>query len=220
MMKAEMVVGSDWRIGPSAVERSAAPTAAAMAAAAETLQSHLEFVLDERVGSLTADQRRFLNVALRYGDRLVRLVEDMRTIALAESGDLEVVWSRFDVAATAHAVAEAAWPVAHVEGKRLDVHHEGPVWVDGDERRVARVLQALVLDAVEVAQPGTTVIMSANDGAFELSYEGDEPPSETSLALAEAIAGLHAGGVSIRVDAGTVALGLRLEARSALTVAA
>lgn len=215
-----MVVGSDWRIGPSAVERSAAPTSAAMAAAAETLQSHLEFVLDERVGSLTPEQRRFLNVALRYGDRLVLLVEDMRTIALAESGELEVVWSHFDLAATAHAVAERMWPVAHVEGKSIEVEHDGPVWMDGDDRRIGRVLESLVADAVEVAEPGTAVMLSARDGAFELTYEGDQPPSETALALAEAVAALHAGGVSIRVDGGNVGIGLRLEARSALTVAA
>jgi two-component system, OmpR family, sensor histidine kinase AdeS len=215
-----MVIGSDWRIGPSAVERSAAPTTAAMASAAETLQSHLEFVLDERVGSLNPDQRRFLDVALRYGDRLVRLVEDMRTIALAESGELDVVWSRFDLAATTHAVAEQVWPVAHVEGKTLDVHHEGPVLVDADERRLARALLALVSDAVDLARPGTTVTMAVRDGKLELTYEGDEPPSETALALAEAIAGLHAGDVSLRVDSGTVALGLRLEARTTLTVAA
>jgi two-component system, OmpR family, sensor histidine kinase AdeS len=215
-----MVVGSDWRIGPSGLERSAASTTAAMAAAAETLQRHLEFVLDDRVGSLTPDQRRFLNVALRHGDRVVRLVEDMRTIALAESGELEVVWSHFDLAATAHAVAERMWPVAHVEGKRLEVEHEGPVWVDGDDRRIGRALEALVADAVEVAEPGSAVRLSARDGAFELTYEGDEPPSETALALAEAVAGLHAGSISIRLDGGNVGLALRLETRPALTVAA
>src|ERR671923_812663 len=108
-----MVIGTDWRTGPSAVERCAAPTTAAMAAAAETLQSHLEFVLDERAGSLTPEQRRFLDVALRYGDRLVHLVEDMRLIALAEAGELDLVWSRFDLASTARAVAEQVWPIAH-----------------------------------------------------------------------------------------------------------
>jgi signal transduction histidine kinase len=215
-----MVIGSDWRCGPSAVERCAATTTAAMASAAETLQSHLEFVLDERVGSLTADQRRFLDVALRYGDRLVRLVEDMRTIALAESGELDVVWSRFDLAATAQAVAEQVWPVAHVEGKTLDVDHDGPVPVDADEPRVARALLALVSDAVDFARPGTTVMMEAREGVLELTYEGDQPPSETALALAEAIMGLHAGDVSLRVESGTVTLGLRLETRAALVVAA
>jgi hypothetical protein len=41
--------------------------AAAIASSVEILQSHLEFVLDERVGALNADQRRFLDVAARGG---------------------------------------------------------------------------------------------------------------------------------------------------------
>ena len=215
-----MVIGSDWRIGPSAVERCAAPTTAAMAAAAETLQSHLEFVLDERVGSLTPEQRRFLDVALRYGDRLVRLVEDMRMIALAESGELEVVWSHFDLAATAGTVAEQVWPIAHVEGKGLEVEHEGPVLVDADERRVARALFALLADAVDLAPAGTTVSLVVADGGVELTYEGDQAPSETTLALAEAVVGLHAGDVSLRTDSGSVRVALTLEARPALVAVA
>jgi signal transduction histidine kinase len=215
-----MVIESDWRIGPSAVERSASATTAAMAAAAETLQSHLEFVLDERVGSLTADQRRFLDVALRYGDRLVRLAEDMRTTALAEAGELEVVWSRFDLAATAESVVEQVWPVAHVEGKSLDVRHDGPVWVDADERRVTRMLLTLASEAVDLARIGTRVTIEVDETGLELTYESDELPSDTALALADAVAGVFAGDLSVRVDSGIVALGLRLEARPALTVAA
>jgi|SRR5215210_6116745 len=215
-----MVVRSDWRVAPSAVERSAPSTTAAMAAAAETLQSHLEFVLDERAGSLNAEQRRFLDVALRYGDRLVRLVEDMRTVALAESGELEVVWSRFDLSATVHGVAEQVWPVAHVEGKAIEVRHEGEVWVDADERRVARALIGLVVDAVELSRPGGTVAIEVRDGTIELTYAGQELPSDAAVALAEAIAGLHAGSVSIGSAGGKVALGWTLQAPRALTVAA
>jgi hypothetical protein len=63
-------------------------------------------------------------------------------------------------------------------------------------------------------------MMEAREGGLELTYEGDQPPSETALALAEAIMGLHAGDVSLRVESGTVTLGLRLETRAALVVAA
>jgi signal transduction histidine kinase len=191
-----------------------------MAAAAETLQSHLEFVLDERVGNLTPEQRRFLDVALRYGDRLVHLVEDMRLIALAESGELDLVWSHFDLAVTARAVAEQVWPIAHVEGKGLEVQHDGPVPVDADEPRVTRALLALLSDAVEFAWAGTTVTLVVADGGVELRYEGDQGPSETTLALLEAIVGLHAGDVSVLAEAGVVALDVRLEAKPALVAVA
>lgn len=214
-----MVIRSEWRIGPSAVERSATSTTAAMASAAETLQSHLEFVLDERVGGLNADQRRFLDVAVRYGDRLVRLVEDMRTVALAESGELEVVWSRFDLAETVAGAVERVWPVAHVEGKGLEVQSGDPVWVEADGKRVARAVEGLLAECVEVARPGATITVDVRGGGIELAYEG-ELPSEISLALAETIADLHGGELTVRSGGGSVTIGLRIHARAALTVAA
>lgn len=214
-----MVIRSDWRIGPSAVERAASSTTAAMSAAAETLQSHIEFVLDERVGALNDDQRRFLDVAVRYGDRLVRLVEDMRTVALTGSGELEESWSRFDLAACVLRAVEQVWPVAHVEGKRLGVQHEGPVWVDADEGRVARAVLGLLTDAVDAAPSGTAIAVSVEEAFVELAYEG-EPPSELALALAEAIAALHGGDLTVRVADEAVAIGLRLEAPAAVTKAA
>src|SRR5919108_500151 len=210
-----MVIRSDWRIGPSTVERAASSTTAAMAAAAETLQSHIEFVLDERVGGLNDDQRRFLDVAVRYGDRLVRLVEDMRTVALGESGELEASWSRFDLAACVRAAADQVWPVAHVEGKRLGVHHEGPVWVDGDEGRVARAVLALLTDAVDAAPAGTAISVSVDEGAVGLVYEGDAP-SELAPALAETIAALHGGDLTVRASDDAVAIGFRLETPAAV----
>jgi signal transduction histidine kinase len=206
----KMIIRSEWRIGPSATERSAATTTAAMAAAAETMQSHLEFVLDERVGNLNADQRRFLDVAVRHGDRLVRLVEDMRTVALAESGELEAAWSRFDLVAVVQSVVERLWPVARVESKSLAVQHGGPVWVDADERRVVRALLGLLTDAVDLARPDTQVTLAVRESRVELAYEGDQPPSEIGLALAEAIAGLHGGDLSLRIDEGVVFLGMTL----------
>lgn len=215
-----MVIGSDRRIGPSAVERSAASATAAMSAAAETLQSHLEFVLDERAGRLNHDQRRFLDMAVRHGDRLIRLLEDMRLVALAESGRLEPVWSRFDLAATAEAVVEKLWPLAHVQGKALSVEHEGPVWVDADEERVARALLALVADAALGRRQLDGVAVVVEDGRVELLYEGEALPSEIGLALAEAVAGLHGGDLFLQVGSGGVSLLMSLGAPASVPAAA
>ncbi len=207
-----MVVRSDWRIGPSAVERSAGSTTAAMASAAETLQSHLEFVLDERVGGLNVEQRRFLDVAVRYGDRLVRLVEDMRTVALAESGELELSLGQVDLAAVAQSSLEHVWPVAHVEGKGIEVRNQGPARIAADLLRVERVVLGLLLDAVEAAPQGSTVTLTVGDGLLELAYEGEQAPSEISLALADAITSVHGGELVVSQDGDGVTLALRLAA--------
>jgi signal transduction histidine kinase len=209
-----MVLWSDRRIGLSAVERSAASTTAAMAAAAETLQSHLEFVLDERVGGLNAEQRRFLNVAVRYGDRLVKLVEDMRTIALAESGELELRMAQIDLAAVAQSAVQQVWPIARGEGKAIELQNDGPVPIYADLRWIERAVLGLLLDAVEATADGSTLTLDVRDGALELDYEGEQPPSEVALALADAIARVHGGELAIRGEGGSVSLGLRIDARA------
>lgn len=207
-----MVVRSDWRIEPSAVERSATSATAAMATAAETLQSHLEFVLDERVGGLNAEQRRFLDVAVRHGDRLVRLVEDMRAVALAEAGELELSLGRVDLAGVAQSALEHAWPIAHVEGKTIELRSEGPVPVLADLRWIERAVLGLLVDAVEAAPQGSTVTLAVGEGLLELAYEGEHLPSEVAVALADAIACVHGGELAVARDGGTVALSLRLDA--------
>jgi two-component system, OmpR family, sensor histidine kinase AdeS len=213
-----MVVRSDWRIAPSAVERSAASATGAMAAAAETLQSHLEFVLDERVGGLNVEQRRFLDVAVRYGDRLLRLVEDMRTVALAESGELELSPGQVDLAAVAQSSLEQVWPIARVEGKAIELRSDGPAPITADLRWVERVVLGLLVDAVEAAPQGSTVSLTTGDGLLELAYEAEQPPSEIALSLADAIARVHGGELVVSQDGASVTLAVRLAA--ALPVAA
>lgn len=214
-----MVVRSDRRIGPSAVERSAPSATGAMAAAAETLQSHLEFVLEERAGRLNAEQRRFLDVALRYGDHLVRLVEDLRTIALAESGELEIAVGEVDLAAVAQSAVEQVWPVAHVEGKAIDVRSDGPVTIDADRRWVGRAVVALLADAVEAAAPGGSVTLDLLDGALELGYESDGRPGDVPLALADAVARLHGGELVLGRESGATSVRLRFPPAGAAALA-
>lgn len=204
-----MVVRGDRRIGPSAVERSAPSATGAMAAAAETLQSHLEFVLDDRAGGLNPEQRRFLDVALRYGDRLVRLVEDLRTIALAESGELEVALGEVDLAAVARSAVEHVWPVARVEGKAVDLRDDGPAAIEADRRWIGRAVVALLADAVEAAAPGGSVGLDVLDGSLELRYEGGQPPGDLPLALADAVARLHGGELVLGRDGGATSVRLR-----------
>jgi hypothetical protein len=205
-----MVVRTDRRIGPSAVERSAPAATGAMAAAAETLQSHLEFVLEERAGYLNAEQRRFLDVAVRHGDRLVRLVEDLRTMALAESGELEAALGRVDLAAVAQSAVEHVWPVAHVEGKALDLRSDGPVTIQADLRWVERAVVGLLADAVDATVPGASIRLAVRDGSLELGYESAQPPGDVPLALADAVARLHGGELVVGREGSAISLRLRL----------
>jgi light-regulated signal transduction histidine kinase (bacteriophytochrome) len=197
-----MVVRSDGRTGPSAVEASAASAAAAMAAAAESLQARLELVLDERLGPLSADQRGFLQVAKRDGERLLKLISDFHEIALADAGLLELDWSRLELGDAVHQALVSVWPRAHALGKTIEVNVSKPVAMAVDAARVREALARLVQQAVQQGAPGCTIEIEVGDAEIRIAYEAEEPPAPDSLALAHAAAMAHAHGGCLGVTAG------------------
>jgi hypothetical protein len=70
----------------------------------------------------------------------------------------------------------------------------------------------LLSEAVDAAPAGTPLTAIAAAGGLELVYEGDELPGESSLALAEAIARLHGGDLTVAADGISVVVTLVLAA--------
>lgn len=170
----------------STVERSAASAAAAMWAAAEVVQSHLEFVLDERVGPLTPDQKRFLDVAARHGQRITKLAEDLELVTLARRGDLEFDFARCDLVQLAAEARDRIWPIAHAASKRIELGSTDSVWVTTDASRLGRALCELVDFAVGAASDGATIELVVQEDGVEIAYESDSLPEQNDLGLAVA----------------------------------
>ena len=136
-----------------------------MAAAAESLLARFELVLDERLGDLNADQRGFLEVARRDGQRLVRLIRDFREIALADAGALELDWSAVDLEQTALGVQDDVAARAELVGKEVFVRApQEPGTIQADAARVRGVLRRLTRQAVQYGAPGTTIELEVRRG--------------------------------------------------------
>jgi signal transduction histidine kinase len=194
----------------SPVESAAASAAAAMWAAADSLQARLELVLDERLGELSPDQRGFLQVARADGQRLLKLLADFRELALADAGLLELNWGRADLAAAARDAVEGAVARADVLGKRIAVTADAPAVVAADVPRVGDAIRRLVRHAVQHSAPGSTIEVDVHDSGLRIRYEADSPsaPDALGIALATAIARAHGGGVAVSFDAGMVGIEL------------
>jgi signal transduction histidine kinase len=203
-----MAAASGRQVERSSVETAAAPVAAAMWAAADSLQARLELVLDERLGPLTPDQRGFLQVARADGQRLLKLIADFREIACADAGLLELDWGRVDLAAAMREAVEAAAVRADILGKRLAVSAEQPVVVSVDPRRIRDALKRLVRHAVQHSAPGSTIAVDVLATGIRIRHEAESAPAPDALdiAFATAIARAHGGGVTVSFDAGVVTL--------------
>lgn len=208
-----MPQGSHRSVERSAVESSAVSAAAAMLAAADSLQARLELVLDERLGGLSADQRGFLQVARKDGQRLLKLIADFREIALADAGLLELEWGRVDLDQAVNEAAGAVSSRADALGKTVAVRCDDPTPIAADAARVQDALVRLARHAVTHSAPGSPIELSVRGGAIAISFEADEPPPADSLpvAFASAIVRAHGGLLTVSWDEPTVEIGVALE---------
>ena len=194
-----------------------------MAVSAETLLSHLEFVLDERVGPLSTEQLRFLDVAARQGRRLRRLVEDVRLLALAEAGSLDAEWATVDLRRLVRDAATDVSALGYARRKPVEFADTEFAAVPAlvDEERLRRGVAAMLEHAIDRAEAGTVVVARVRADEIEISYVGPEGEDDgVRLALAEAIAALHGGALSIQTADDETTLVLGLAARSSALVAA
>jgi signal transduction histidine kinase len=192
------------------VDLCGAGTSAAIAADAGAVRSHLEYVLDEHAGPLGVDQRRVLEAAWRNSRRIVKFAEDLRDLALAESGGLALELGQLDLAAVLAEAVKRSWPMAAVARTSIDLEIEGHPRPVGDPVQLARAVTALVEHAVEHATAGTAIGVRASDRGVTLDFQTSDSPLDDplGLALASALAKLHGGRLFVEPSEGRTTLTL------------
>jgi len=188
-----------------------------MALANQSVRTHLEFVLDERVGTLTSDQRRFLDLGWRHSRRLSKLAEDFRDVVRASSGKLTLDCGPCDIALLVEQAVELVWPVAFAEKKAIEVRVVGKTVIDADRTLLGRALSEVFDYAVQMALDQSLIDIQVEGPAIEIAYEAEEAPVEDELALvlANAIAGLHGGGLTTKATGTRMTMSLLFEGEPA-----
>ena len=145
-----------------------------------SLGGFVELLGDESMDP--AVRRDFLAEMRDQIDRLTRLATDLLDLSRLDAGQLEVETVRFDLAATARAVAEEFRAVADAEEHELTVHADDPVEVLADEVRVQQIARVFVENAIRHTPRGTTVEVTAattDDGAvLHVRDDGPGIPAE------------------------------------------
>jgi signal transduction histidine kinase len=189
------------------------------------IEGHLEAVLD---GVYPADAAH-LDPILDETRVLARLVEDLRTVSLAEAGSLALHREPVDPGHLVADVTAALAPRAAARGARLETDLEpGLPELDVDPVRIHQVLSNLLDNAIRYTPADGAVHVRARrlDGSVEVSVtdEGpglapelreslfdrfvksaESPGSGLGLAIAKAIVEAHGG--TIRAEAGEAGRG-------------
>jgi two-component system sensor histidine kinase BaeS len=129
----------------------------------QIIQGNLEGVLDG-VYEPTAEH---LEATLEETRLLTRLVEDLRTLSLAEAGQLPLVWEPVDLAELLADVHTSFSGQAEAAGIDLQVETaDAPVagTITGDIGRLTQVLGNLLANALRYTPAGGTIAMRATAG--------------------------------------------------------
>jgi two-component system OmpR family sensor kinase/two-component system sensor histidine kinase BaeS len=145
------------------------------------MQGNLEGIAD---GVYQADQEQIERI-LGTTRQLARLVEDLRTLSLAEAGQLPMKWEQFDVGELMADVATSFSGQAEAAG--VNLHYDvrggnGILEIKGDVGRLYQVLSNLVANALDHTTSGEEIRMWAvrdNGGVMiKVSDTGNGIPAE------------------------------------------
>ena len=148
-----------------------------------TIRAHVETLRDnENVEQSEAERQRYLEVLNRETDRLSGLVDELLTLASADTGRLELDMAMVDASAVATEVHDAMAPLALRERRiRIICRKEGAVSVRADRRRLVQVLMNLVRNAITHTPEGGLVaieVTTVNSGIVEVAVSDTGPGIE------------------------------------------
>lgn len=188
------------------------------------IQGNLEGLLD---GVYPRDDAH-LAAILEDTRVLARLIDDLRTLALAESGALPLHWEPTDIGVLVHETVASFRPQAEAGGIEVSVAvaEEMPL-LDLDPVRMREVLANLIANAVrytpaggrisvtgQVNQPEQQVIISVSDTGTGISPEvlphifdrfyksGDSHGTGLGLAIARNLVAAHGGEIQAQSNSG------------------
>lgn len=152
---------------------------------------------------------------------LGELVEDLRTLTLADTGRLPLAREKVDLGELLAGVVEAVQPVAKEEEVTVALAYDPDLFVFADPRRIRQVLGNLLSNALRYSPPGSTITVSVRRQGnevwvsvqdqgpgiseedlphiFERFYKADKSRAEggtgLGLAIAKEIVQAHGGRI-------------------------
>lgn len=139
-----------------------------------SIMGYTEFLEDQVAGSLTPDQRAFVDQIREGGLRLRRLVDDLLDFARLEAGTLKLQKQPVDLVARLRETAESLEPQVRRSGLALSLAlPDEPLVLPVDVHRLDQVLLNLLGNAVKFTPEGGRIMVRAcsEDGHARIEIE-------------------------------------------------
>jgi signal transduction histidine kinase len=166
-----------------------------------SMAGFVDALLRGAAGDLSEQQRQFLGMAARNGERLGGFVDDLLLAAELESGKIELELEDVELGELAELALRSAAPQAERAGVRVELEAAGEVHVPGDRVRLAQVLDKLIASALKLtAEGGHLRVEVAADAAEAVATVRASTATEDTLpghglgfSIAKALVDLHGG---------------------------
>ena len=117
------------------------------------------------VNQISAIQQEYLTIIGQSGKTLLELINDILDISRVESGRVEVVSEKFDIAALVRDSADLLQPLAVQKGLALTLQNtDHRVIVESDSNKISHILQNIIGNAIKFTDVGSVAIVLHRHG--------------------------------------------------------
>ncbi|WP_072619551.1 PAS domain-containing protein [Spirulina major] len=134
-----------------------------------SLQAALKLILTGKLGQLTAQGERMLDIAVANTERLCRLVNDILDLQRLEAGQSTLMMVNYSVAQLLQDAIAAMQGLANAQNLRFEVNSppaDLTLW--GDPDYLAQVLTNLISNAVKFSPPESTITLTGHLNAASM----------------------------------------------------
>jgi PAS domain S-box-containing protein len=117
-------------------------------------------------GPLTEEQHRQLEIIMAAGRRLIATIDDVLDISGIDAGKAEIEWEQFELDTMVASIADDYEKTARDHGVELGLDRpDAPVRVVSDRRKIGKVVQELLDNAVKFTSEGSVLVSVGREGA-------------------------------------------------------
>jgi two-component system, sensor histidine kinase and response regulator len=136
-----------------------------------------EFLLNEIFGSLTEDQKEYINIINKTSNEMLPLVNDLLDVSVIESGNLDIKPSKTSLISLIKDRIKLYRMSAEKKDTRINFIPEDIPEIFFDPSKIAQVIDNLVSNAIKFSPPGSVIYIHADvdNGMVKVSIRDEGP---------------------------------------------
>lgn len=137
-----------------------------------SIKGYIQMLLKQKLGEITEEQKKALDVVLRNTDRLDNLIQDILDISRLESGTMKFIPEKTDLRKMMNEISETMQSSADLKNIKINTKAEEDLPdITVDQSRIKQVIMNLVNNAIKFSPDGSIVNIQAKKEKDDILFE-------------------------------------------------